>query len=64
MKKWASVAIWPYPDVSLLNGDNSSTDYHDTKEQALSVIRMLKQDGFGGEGRLFPIRVFVQEVKT
>lgn len=63
MKKWASVAKWPYPDVNLMSGDNSSVDYHDTKEQALAVIRMLKKDGFGGGGRLFPIEVFVQEVK-
>jgi len=63
MKRWASVAKWPYPDVNLMNGDNSSVDYHDTKEQALAVIRKLKKEGFGGGGRLFPIEVFVQEVK-
>lgn len=61
-KKWASVAKWPYPDVNLMSGDNSSVDYHDTKEQALAVIRRLKKEGFGGEGRLFPIEVYITEV--
>ena len=59
---WASVAKWPYPEVNLMNGDNCSIDRHETKEQALAVIRSLKKDGFGGERELFPIEVHITEI--
>jgi hypothetical protein len=59
-----SVAKWPYPDVRLGNSSNSSTDTHETKEQALAVIRGLEREGFGGQGRVFPIEVYITEVSN
>ncbi len=51
MKKWKSCARWK-PD--LVNGD-VTTDMHDTREQAEGVCKLLKREGFGGEGKDFPI---------
>jgi len=56
-----SNAEWPVDErlPSLKNSDNTTMDKHDTKEQAVAVCRMLEQQGFGGEGIIFPIRTWV-----
>lgn len=59
---WVSIAKWPYPQVRLGNGDNTSADNHDTKEQAISVIQRLELEGFGGNGMIFPIETYVFEL--
>ena len=56
---WLSVAKWPYPQVRLSNFDNTSTDRHATKDEALNVIRMLEKEGVGGNGNIFPIETYV-----
>ena len=58
---WISVAKWPCPQVRLGNGDNSSTDSHGTKEEAISVCRALENEGFGGNGNIFPLETYVIE---
>ena len=58
---YISVAKWPWPKVRLGNFDNTSTDTHDTLDQALAVIRELKENGFGGNGNIFPIETYVME---
>lgn len=58
---WLSVAKWPYPQVRLGNGDNSSSDEHETKEQAIAVIGALEKRGFGGNGNIFPVETYVME---
>jgi hypothetical protein len=58
---WLSVAKWPYPQVQLGNSDNSSTDRHNTREQAVTVCSMLEEIGFGGDGEIFPIKTYVNE---
>lgn len=60
--KWQSVAKWPYPQVRLGNSDNTSTDTHNSKEEALEVIALLKKDGFGGNRNIFPVDVYVQQL--
>jgi len=52
---YESWAKWPYPEVQLGNEENISTDEHPSKEHAEAIIKMLKRDGFGGEGKIFPI---------
>lgn len=51
--KYKSIAVWP---------DGSVTDdKHDTKEQAEVVCGMLKRIGFGGDGKIFPVKTEVKE---
>ena len=59
-KNWRSIAIWDY---SLKLQDNTSTDEHETREQAETVCRMLKRDGLGGQGKHFPLHTRVEEIK-
>lgn len=61
MTKYISVAKWPWPQVRLGNFYNTSTDTHDTLDQALAVIQELKEKGFGGNGNIFPIDTYVME---
>jgi hypothetical protein len=49
-----SCAIWP-------NGQFTE-DKHALKETALSVIRMLEKDGYGGMGITFPVKTYVKEI--
>jgi len=60
---WQSTAKWPYPNVDLGNTDNTSTDKHATEEEALAVCRSLEENGFGGDGRVFPLETRVKEIK-
>lgn len=53
---WKSHALWP-DSVSV----GSSSDDHPTKEHAVAVCEILKRDGFGGEGKIFPKQVFVED---
>ena len=59
---WESKAIWPHPEVSTGNTENSSTDTHTSEEQARFVCDALKREGLGGEGLIFPISTRVKEV--
>ena len=60
--KYRSIAYWP-STVSVGNDENKSTDTHPTFEAAASVIARLKIDGFGGEGKIFPISTHVEKVE-
>jgi len=57
--KWLSVAWWPRPEVELGNTENISTDSHDTKDQAYAVVKILVKEGFGGDGKIFPLKTAV-----
>jgi hypothetical protein len=43
--------------------ENSETtsDEHDTREQAQAVCDMLEREGFGGEGKMFPVKTWVEK---
>jgi hypothetical protein len=56
--KYTSNAEWP-KTVSLGNTDNTSSDTHDTHEQAQAVCDWLNLKGFGGNGKVFPLRTWV-----
>jgi len=58
-KKFKSVAIWP---TGVGIHITESSDTHDTREQAEAVCKMLRRDGFGGDGKIFPIETRVEEV--
>ena len=56
--KYISVAQWPPGTLHFSN--DISTDKHNTQEQAEVVCKMLEEDGFGGEGKIFPVQTWVQ----
>ena len=61
MTKWKSCAEWPKGTCDF--SFNVTTDTHDTKEQADCVCRMLRNNGFGGEDEIYPIKTWVEELK-
>ncbi len=61
MQKFKSIAVWPDGIVHNPEGTNITEDFHDTYEQANGVIRRLNREGFGGEGKCFPISTSVEQ---
>ena len=59
---WESIALWP-KEVSTGNDPNVSTDKHATEAHAIAVCNTLKEEGLGGEGKIFPITTRVRELK-
>jgi|SRR6185369_3870096 len=51
--EFISKAWWP-ETVNLGNEFNSSTDKHPSFASALAVCKLLREQGFGGEGKIFP----------
>lgn len=60
-KQFSSNAEWP-DSVKLGCIPNVSTDKHDSEKMAQAVCDRLKECGFGGEGKIFPIRTWVEEL--
>ncbi len=44
-------------------GDCISTDTHDSEDEARWACRMLQREGFGGDGKVFPLRTWVSVVQ-
>lgn len=61
-QQWESVAVWPSPEVQLGNYQNESRDRHPTKEAAEAITRRLEREGFGGDGKIFPLCTRVEPV--
>lgn len=59
LKGFKSVAIWP---TGVGIHITESSDTHDTRDQAEAVCKMLRDQGFGGDGKIFPIETHVEEV--
>lgn len=60
MSKYTSNAEWPETiTVGNIEGYNVSTDIHDSKEAAIAICKKLMREGFGGEGKIFPIRTWI-----
>lgn len=58
-KEYKSNAQWPLDVYRGIDGSGISADDHYTREEAANVCRMLRRDGFGGQGIYFPLRVWV-----
>ncbi len=56
---YTSNAKWPKGTCDFSN--NISTDKHGTKEQAEGICRMLEEGGFGLDGKVFPIKTWVEK---
>ena len=63
MEKYQSNAQWSLDVYRGMDGTGVSTDTHKTLDAALAVCTALRREGFGGEGKHFPIRVWVSEVR-
>ncbi len=64
-QSFRSVAVWPKDTIDRIsssNTDNSSTDWHESRIHAWTVCRLLQRGGFGGCGRMYPVKVYVEEV--
>lgn len=56
-----SVAKWPHPQVNLGNSENTSDYSHATLSSARIICQILENDGFGGDGVIFPIETWVED---
>jgi len=63
VKEWTSNAEWPEGQIMQRRAMGKTIDYHETESAAKAVCRMLKRDGLGGEGKIFPIRTWVDNIK-
>jgi hypothetical protein len=50
-----SQAVWPKEEVKLYNQLNESRDTHGSVTAAEAVCQMLRDRGFGGDGKIFPL---------
>lgn len=57
---WNSNAEWP---VGTCSDTTITTDTHQYKEQAQAVCDLLERMGFGGDGKVFPVRTWVEVVE-
>lgn len=55
---YTSNAKWP-SEIKLFVEDNITTDKHDSIGAAECVCAALQRDGFGGQGKVFPVRTWV-----
>jgi hypothetical protein len=61
---WTSKAEWPKGTISQSRANDITTDDHPTEAQARAVCRMLERDGLGGEGKIFPVRTWVEDASN
>jgi len=57
-KLFKSCIEWNPEEVCLEN--SITTDLHETYEQAESICKIIQRDGLGGEGKIFPIKTWVE----
>mgnify|MGYP000674433400 CR=1 FL=1 len=62
-KKYKSCADWGDYDVCNGYNHNITYGYHETKEQAEAVCKILEQLGYDGERQNFPIKIWIEEEK-
>lgn len=58
-----SIAFWSRDDIDLGNEHNITTDKHAVSMDALKCLDLLKEDGYGGEGKIFPTKGFIRPIK-
>ena len=59
--KYQSNVRWPKGQFPF--GNDVSTDKHRDKESAQCVCDALEKEGWGCEGRVFPVKTWVSEIK-
>jgi len=60
---WKSRAMWP-ADADLCPSDYRfiTDDNHQTEKMARAVAYMLTKDGFGGDGKIFPLATWIEPI--
>lgn len=62
-KTWRSVVVWPAEIVvGSIAGKNESSDVHNSEEAAACVCSLLRREGFGGNGSVFPLSTRVEPI--
>ena len=61
---WTSNAQWPKGLICQRRANDKTTDFHPTEAAARAVCRMLERDGLGGEGKVFPLRTWVEDTSN
>lgn len=57
---WKSWAQWPIGTIGF--DDEITTDTHDARDSAEAVCNRLMVEGFGGMGKIFPLRTRAYKV--
>ena len=60
--RWKSCAQWPTGTIA--GSNDISTDEHGTREQAEAVCQLLRENGFGGDHQIFPVRTWVEPLSA
>ena len=63
-KDWTSCAQWPKGSIVQRRSNDQTFDFHLTEAAARAVCRMLERDGLGGEGKIFPLRTWVEHTSN
>lgn len=61
--KYKSLAQWPAGTVYVGNTDNITEDFHYSETEAKGVCRALEKTGFGGDGKIFPVKTWTEKVE-
>ncbi len=59
---YKSCAEWPKETYTNKYGNSISTDKHGSEEEAQSICRGLEREGFGGQGKVFPLKTWVEKI--
>lgn len=62
--EWTSNAEWPRQVYRGIDGSGITTDTHSSEYAAQCVCEALEREGFGGEGKHFPIRTWVSRIPS
>ena len=57
--KYKSCCQWPAGTLDGYEND-ISTDTHESIEGAKAVIDLLRKNGFGGDGQIFPVKTWIE----
>lgn len=61
--KFQSNVLWPLDVFLGADGSGMTTDTHETWEEANAICAILREEGFGGQRKDFPLRAWVSEVQ-
>lgn len=59
-KLFKSCAQWPFT-LEVGSEDHITKDLHYTRKEAECICSLLEKEGFGGEGKIFPIKTWIEE---
>jgi hypothetical protein len=60
-QRFISHAQWPEGVIRQKRANDHTIDVHATEEACRAVCRMLERDGLGGEGKIFPLKTWIED---